>query len=167
MARAWVSLSLVVLCLAHAACGGSSNPAGPPVPTPTPTPTPAPQAMLIVGAQNNTFTVTSRTQVRNRTVVCGDAHVEWVFGETAGLGATLVQSDIYLLAANGDISEREVTPGGNRRIEALGTVTYQTNRMDCGTIGREYPFSMHSIWDWRDDHGNTIQIVDGVGLVER
>src|SRR5262245_51484701 len=95
MRRALAFASLVFL----AGCGGSSNPVDPaPVPSPSPTPPEADRAVIVLGHRNNTFTVTSRTQIRRQTQVCGDAHVEFVFGEQAGLGATLTQAETYLLA---------------------------------------------------------------------
>jgi hypothetical protein len=120
----------------------------------------------VLGHRNNTFTVTSRTMIRRLEQVCGDAHVEFVFGEQAGLGATLVQAESYLLGANGDIIQRLVRPS-NDRIEALGTAEFQTNRTQCGIVGHDYPFSIHSIWTWQDDHGNQIEIVGEVGLIEQ
>lgn len=163
MRRALAFVSLAFL----AGCGGSSNPGGPgPVPSPTPTPPLADRSVIVLGHRNNRFTVTSRTMIRRLEQVCGDAHVEFVFAEQAGLGATLTQAETYLLAANGDILQRQVRPADDR-IEAQGTAEFQTNRTQCGIVGRDYPFSFHSIWTWQDDNGNQIVITGDIGLIEQ
>ena len=166
MRRLFTSLALVGL----AACGGGSNPAGPgPIATPTPAPPQAARAVIVLGHRNNTFTVTSRSQVGRLTLLCGDAHVEYSFAETAGLGATLSQADVYLLEADGDIDDRIVTPGTelSLRLEPHGGVIAESNRFECGYEGRDYPFRFHSTWDWTDDRGNHIQVVGEVGLIEQ
>lgn len=118
------------ICLVTCGCGSPSGPG--------PAPTPARSSVLTLGLSSPAvfrwggyagYADGSRH-------VCGDIHVDWLFGESGGLGATITGSDVYVLHANGDITDRIVRTDGVTRVPALGTARATTDRYLCGWSGK-------------------------------
>jgi len=149
---------LVVLTLLLTGCGSSPT-AAPPVTSP-----PRPSAAKVtVGAENVSLTISDRAG----DFVCGKAHAEWHFVESAGLGARLTHSDVYLLEKDGDVTERVVADRSDR-IESNGQLRLNYDRVAaCGFEGREYPPTAKGLFTVVDDAGNTLSLTAEAVLIEK
>lgn len=156
----------IVLALMLSSCGGGgSGPTTPTAPVPTPTPTPS-KANIQFGFQNNTWTITEVTQIAGDTLKCGDFRADAVFGETAGLAATLKKTDAYLREADGDIEGRVVNDDRNDRLPARGTITLGFERFACG-YKRDLPITLIAAFTFIDDKNNVIELQGQTEFVER
>ena len=144
-------------------CGSSS-------PTTATPPTTAPRASaskVTVGAENASLTVTSRSTVVNLVLVCGNGHAEWHFIESAGLGATITHSDVYLIQQDGDITDR-VSQDRTDRIEANQSLRVNSDRVAlCGYEGRDFPPTIKGEFVVRDDNGNVTNLTAEAVLIEK
>lgn len=155
----------VLVVLPLLGCGGGGGSASPSGPTPVATPTPPARAVVTVGGVG-TYTVSGRQQVVGLTLLCGDVHVDWTFAESAGLGASVTQADVWILEADGDISDRRVSTEP-LAIPAGGTARATTDRSMCGYQERDFPAVVRAVWDLRDAAGNTSRVENAIALTVR
>lgn len=159
-------LLALALALVVPACG-SDSPTAPVTTVTTTTTLPlVARAVVAVSAQNNTFTVRSSERVVNEVLQCGDYHIEWVFSESAGLGARIVSSEVYLRAPDGSIEGRSVQTR-NDAIPALGRFVGFSDRSTCGYVGRSLPDVIVGKWTVTDERGNSATLDATVGFVPR
>lgn len=122
-----LALALVILL---PACGGKSSPSGS-------SPATAARASVLTLTATGTFRQVGRASYGDGSQhVCGDIHVDWNFTESGGLGAMVIESDVHVLHANGDITYRIVRTGVSTRVPASGTARITTDRYLCGWLGK-------------------------------
>lgn len=159
----FVALAMVLVL---PACGGGGSPAGPSATPPTTMPSPA-ASRITLGVENAYLTVTSTQRIGRLTLTCGNLDADFVFVESAGLAATIVKSDVYVLEADGDITGRSVQDRQDA-IPAAGRLSGSiTQRFECGYEGKDLPYRLKGAFNITDAKGNRFTLTVDKSFAKR